>query len=248
MQTLNLQKDVIYGPVNSRRLGKSLGINLLPVNVKVCTFDCIYCHYGRTNFERSSITFPSKDIVIQKIENALNKWKNIDYLTFSGNGEPTLHPNFIEIVNETIKLRNEISPDIPIAILSNSSMADNAKIREALEKFDACIMKLDVGDESTFKKINRPCNICLDKIINGLKNLKSFILQCVMVDGKYQNVRGEALKNWIDAISVIKPKKVQIYSTDRPVAMEGVVKVEKVRLRKVAEEIEEQAGVAVGIY
>jgi len=248
VQTLSLQKDVIYGPVNSRRLGKSLGVNLLPTDVKVCTFDCIYCHYGGTNFGGRNITYPSKDAIIQKIEDALKEWKDIDYLTFSGNGEPTLHPNFVEIVNKTVEIRDDVSPDVPLAILSNSSTANDANIRKALEKFDACIMKLDAGDEATFEKINRPCDICLKNIIDGLKNLKSFILQCVMVDGKFQNVRGDALKNWVDVVSEIKPTKVQIYSTDRPVAMEGVIKVEKMELHKIAREVEKQTGITIKVY
>ncbi len=247
MQILDLQTDVIYGPVNSRRLGNSLGINLLSAEAKICTFDCVYCHYGRTDFERR-VSFPSKNLIMHKIENALKERKNIDYVTFSGNGEPTLHPNFIEIVNETIKLRDDISPGIPLAILSNSSKASDTHIRKVLEKLDVCIMKLDAGDENTFKKINRPHNVSLREIINGLKHLKSFILQCVMVDGKCQNVGEKAIKNWIDVVSIIKPKEIQIYSTDRPVAMEGVEKVGKIRLSEIAREIEEKTGIITRVY
>jgi len=159
-----------------------------------------------------------------------------------------LHPNFPEIVDETIKLRNEISPDIPLAILSNSSNANKRNIRNTLKKFDTCIMKLDAGNEVTFKEINRPHNTCLEEIINSLKDLKSFILQCVMVDGKYQNVRGDALQNWIDVVSNVKPKEIQIYSTDRPVAMEGVTKVERIRLKEIAKEITKQTGIMVRVY
>jgi wyosine [tRNA(Phe)-imidazoG37] synthetase (radical SAM superfamily) len=248
VQVLDLQKDVIYGPVDSRRLRKSLGINLLPVEKKVCTFDCIYCHYGRTTVGGCRASFPPKELVIPKIERAFKEMGDVDYFTFSGNGEPTLHPDFDEIVNETVALRDEHAPDIPLALLSNASRAGDANIRKTLENIDVCIMKLDAGDERTFNTINRPHAVSFREICSGLKQLSPFILQCVMVDGICTNSRGTAFDQWIDMVSMIKPQEIQIYSTDRPVAIEGVTKVGKKTLTKRAHVIEGKTGITVRVY
>ncbi len=252
MSVLKLQQGVIYGPINSRRLGRSLGINLLPTDKKVCSFDCIYCHYGRTavkTIDSEGIKFPSKGKVLQEIERKLRKFKDFDFLTFSGNGEPTLHPDFDEIVEETVDLREKYCPDKPVAVLSNSSIISERKIRDALEKLDVRILKLDAGDEVTFNKINNPHEeITLTRIIRGLKAVKDPIIQCVMIDGEVCNAEGNAYSNWVKAISKIQPTEVQIYSTDRPVPVKQVKKVKRNKLQTLASDVYDRLGVHTIAY
>lgn len=252
MDLLKLQQDIIYGPVNSRRLRKSLGINLLPVNLKVCPFDCIYCHYGRTHIKTISADnalFPGEDLITQKIENALNTHRDINCITFSGNGEPTLHPRFLGIVEQTIEIRNKFNPNIPIAILTNSSTMENAEIRRVLERLDICIAKLDAGNTETFAKVNRPCSyVSFEGIVTSLREARNIIIQCVMIDGEFQNIRSKPLDDWIECIAKIRPKEVQIYTTDRPVAEKTVKKVSKSVLEDIALTVENQTKVKVRAY
>lgn len=252
MSVLRLQQGVIYGPINSRRLGRSLGINLLPTDKKVCSFDCIYCHYGRTAIKTNDpegVEFPSKRIVLEEIEQKLNTFKDFDFITFSGNGEPTLHPDFNEIVEETLGLREKYCPDKPVAVLSNSSKISDSKVRDALEKLDVHILKLDAGDMDTFNKINKPhTDVTLPGIIRGLKGLKDPIIQCVMIDGEVCNAEGKAYNNWVSAISKIKPMEVQIYSTDRPVAVKQIKKVNRKRLQDLALDVNKRFGVHAIAY
>jgi wyosine [tRNA(Phe)-imidazoG37] synthetase (radical SAM superfamily) len=252
MQVLKLQQGVIYGPINSRRLGRSLGINLLPTDKKVCSFDCIYCHYGRTKIKTldpTDMEFPSKDKILSAIEGTLRKFRNFDYITFSGNGEPTLHPQFTSIVDETIPLRDKYCLDKPIAILSNSSTLYKKEIRDVIEKLDVRILKLDAGCEDTFQKINKPYDgVVLNDIIGGIKALNKPMVQCVMIDGKVQNVNGEPFDNLIDAFSEVKPREIQIYSTDRPVPVKGVKKIPRNKLVNLAMDIKERTEIHVTSY
>jgi len=159
MPSIPLQKDIIYGPVLSRRLGRSLGINLLPTDRKVCSFDCVYCQYGRTTeptFSPGVDDLPTFSDVVAAVEKALKKPHTIDTLTFSGNGEPTLHPQFPEIVRSIKRLRDDFRPEVKLAVLSNSSRVMDSAIVDALSLLDAPMMKLDAGDEITLREINQP--------------------------------------------------------------------------------------------
>lgn len=173
MQTLSLQRGVIYGPVDSRRLGRSLGINLLPTGYKLCAFDCIYCEYGRTKALTTKAKggpFPTVGVVLRKVEEALRQVPDLKYATFSGNGEPTLHPHFDALVEGVVHLRDEIRPEVKSAILSNSALVGKEEIREALVKLDLRIMKLDAGDPLTWRAINRPApSLDFETVVAGLK-------------------------------------------------------------------------------
>lgn len=249
---LELQKGIIYGPIPSRRLGRSLGINLLPTDRKVCSFDCIYCHYGRTDVKSLSPSeehFPSVKAVLAAVERALGEHSDIDYLTFSGNGEPTLHPEFPAIAPAVRRLRDELRPAVRLAILSNSTTAHLPQVRDALIHFDAPIMKLDAGDRRTLAALNRPDpEVELEGIIAGLKQVPGLILQSVLVDGKVSNIRGESLEAWLAALDEIRPSQVQIYSTDRPVPDAGVERVPPAALQRIAREIEQRTGIEVETY
>jgi len=252
MRLLQLQTDIIYGPVESRRLGHSLGINLLPTRYKLCSFDCIYCHYGRTKVKAlfpDERHFPGVGEVLKAVEEALKRYRDIDYLTFSGNGEPTLHPQFPAIASEVRRLRDELRPDVKLALLSNSTTVYLPYIKESLALLDAPIMKLDAGDPQTLMSINRPApDVKLERIIEGLKDIPGLVIQSVLIDGHVSNVKGEAFEAWLSALSEIRPTLVQIYSTDRPVPEAGVKKVSPEVLQRLAAEIEARTGLKVNAY
>jgi wyosine [tRNA(Phe)-imidazoG37] synthetase (radical SAM superfamily) len=252
VSVLELQSDVIYGPIHSRRLGRSLGINLLPTKRKLCTFDCIYCQYG--SFDPAAAAegcggFPSLKTVVRRIEEALQKQPLVDYLTFSGNGEPTLHPEFPDIVSEVRRLRDRTCPSVRLAILSNSSRIHRADIREAIAQLDDPIMKLDAGDPETFGQVNRPApGVTLEKIHAGLSAMPRLVIQSLIIDGEIQNVRGEAHEAWLSTLSRLSPEKVQIYSTERPVAAEGIETVSREALERLARNSQERTGIEVRAY
>lgn len=229
MQTLQLKNHIIYGPVNSRRLGRSLGINILPKEIKACTFNCAYCQYGwnqiyaRPEMEMNKFNFPSAWQISDAVSYALIKLKSEGnlpaYLTFSGNGEPSLHPEFPQIVKMIINIKNELSPESKTAILSNSTYVHLSSVREALTWLDERIMKLDCGQENLFRKYNKPAHgITLKNIIEGLESLSSQVpvtIQTLFSSGKSGNFTKQNIARWVSIISLIKPVMVQIYSLSR---------------------------------
>ena len=252
MALLPLKSGVIYGPVNSRRLGRSLGINLLPASHKLCSFDCAYCHYGRTQVKTlcpEEAQFPTVEDVLRAVREGLETHHDIDYLTFSGNGEATLHPRFPQIATGVRRLRDEFNPEVKLTILSNSSTVHLRHIREALTVFEAPIMKLDAGDQKTLARLNRPTrDFNLQHTIEGLKDVPGLIVQSVLVDGPVSNVRGESYRAWLAALSKIGPTQVQIYSTDRPVPDAGIERVPPETLARIAGEVEARTGLRVDAY
>jgi len=255
MAPLPLQRDVLYGPIKSKRLGLSLGINLLPTTQKVCPFDCVYCHYGRTGIKTispSGIILPAADLVLKRLEEYLKSDNAFNYITFSGNGEPLLHPDFDYITLEVKRLRDRFRPKTLIALLTNSSIITQDQKIETLKLIDLPIFKLDCGDEETFQIINRPVpEIKLEDIIKGLMEIAREIkltIQTVFLDGKVKNYTGEIFNHWLSAIIGIKPSFIQIYSVDRPVAEGGIKMLDNRTLLSLAEEIERKTGVKTKAY
>jgi len=255
MALLPLQTGILYGPVNSRRLGRSLGINLLPSRYKLCSFDCLYCHYGRTPVktlspgEKYLPDLPSVAAVLQAVEEALRTRRDFDYITFSGNGEPTLHPHFPEIVAGINRLRDQLRPEVKLAILSNSTTVHRPHVQEILRLLDASIMKLDAGDPRTLAGLNRPAAAArLEHIIAGLQHVPGLVVQSVLVDGPVSNVQGQAFAAWLAALPEVRPTQVQIYSTDRPVAEAAVERVPPATLQRLAAEIEQRTWIPVHAY
>ena len=226
MSGIPLQQNIIYGPVFSRRLGRSLGINLLSRNYKVCSFNCVYCEYGETKgptMKPMKEDLPSADEVLLVVEKALKKPRTIETITFSGNGEPTLHPDFFEIVRGVRATVDRIQPGVKLALLSNSSTIMNPQVIAALDLIDLPWMKLDAGDELTFQSINRPVEgIHLQDILNGLSAVKRKLIQSVLIEGEVVNVQSDFYENWAKTLADLHPEIVQIYSTDRPTAISGV--------------------------
>ncbi len=254
MNVLPLKSGVIYGPVDSRRLGRSLGINLSPINSKLCSFNCVYCHYGWTERITKDATkyiedFPKKEAVLSTLRGELTSIAKPEYITFSGNGEPTLHPEFESIVSGVKMIRDELSPGTPLALLSNTSMFNSASVKRALSMIDVKIVKLDAGREETFQQMNKPVEgVSLKDIIESLKNEKEFIVQTIFIKGSIDNTEESNLSEWISILSSILPEKVQVYSTDRPVPKVGIVKVEREELEKIAERVEEKTGIPVEVF
>lgn len=250
-----LQQQIVYGPVNSRRLGKSLGINLLPVDRKLCSFNCLYCQYGWT--EKPAITIdqsdklPSREEVKYTLESELiehlKSGTGIDYITFSGNGEPTLHPQLGEIAEDVKKLKKLYFPSSKLAILSNSTMVHIPEIREALDLLDVRIMKLEAGSEQILKKLNRPFpSISLSRMVDGLKRLKDLIVQSLFIKGI--NDGEDEISKFIENLNIIKPRMVQVYTFNRPPAMKELTPVTGKRLLEIASYIELETGIRTLVY
>jgi wyosine [tRNA(Phe)-imidazoG37] synthetase (radical SAM superfamily) len=252
MAQISLQSGIIYGPVFSRRLGRSLGINLLSKTFKICSFDCVYCQYGPTNHLTNSpirAYLPSVEEVLYYIEKTLRKPRSLDYLTFSGNGEPTLHPDFLEIIKGVKQIRDRLRPDVKLGILSNSTRVMDSQVRQALKMIDAPMMKLDAGDEDTFRDINQPMEgIHLEEIMEGLSVIPQLMIQSVLIDGEVSNIRGDAYQHWIDALRELRPGQIHIYSAERPTANEGIVTVSPKTLLKIEDELVNRQGLNASAF
>jgi len=253
MNPIPLQTGIIYGPVGSRRLGLSLGLNVSPINYKLCSFNCVYCQYGNTTVCTTEATdrladFPSPDDFGRALETALSENKEIDNITFSGNGEPTLHPRFDELVDVAKQLRERYFPEARLGILSNSSTASVENVLRALAKLDFRIMKLDTGSLETFRKINRPSKgVDYRTLLNSLQSLKNVTLQTMFVGGKIQNIGDQEIEQWIERVGEIKPINAQIYSLHRPPAESFLQGVPVERLQEIALQTEETTGVPVEV-
>lgn len=248
---LSLQKGIIYGPVNSRRLGLSLGINLMPGTYKLCSFNCIYCHYGWTDKQALDLTpfagdFPGPDDVAEAVEEALVSDTPFDYITFSGNGEATIHPDFPKIVTAVKKLRDRHRPQARLALLSNSTGLINDRVRESIADIDLPVMKLDAGTETCFRAINRPPkSITLQMIVDRLRSLPNLHLQTVFLSGNPDNTTIEELDAYFEHLRQLTPVQVHIYSIDRPVPGTNISLVSPERLETIAREGREKTGVDI---
>ena len=217
----------IFGPVHSRRLGISLGINLMPADGKVCTFDCIYCECGFNADHRPRLKRPSREEVAAALETKLKAMETDgrlpDVLTFAGNGEPTAHPHFAEIIGDTIRLRDTYCPEAKVSVLSNATQAMRPEVHKALERVDNNILKLDTVDQAYIEKVNRPTYPTYD-VKEVIEAIRSFggkaIVQTMFMGGTMNgedvdNTGEEYVGPWLEAVKYIKPRKVMIYTIDR---------------------------------
>ena len=225
----------IFGPVHSRRLGISLGINLLPADGKVCSFDCIYCECGFNEDHRPSLPLPTREEVAEKLGKKLQEMvaegQLPDVLTFAGNGEPTCHPHFAEIIGDTIRLRNQYCPEAKVSVLSNSTMIHRQEVHDALMLVDNNILKLDTVDPLYINKVDHPNGTYdVNLIIERLKAFKGHvIIQTMFMRGE---CKGESVDNtgeayvapWLAAVKDIRPQQVMIYTIDRETPTQGLLK------------------------
>lgn len=225
----------IFGPIKSRRLGVSLGINLLPGDGKVCTFDCIYCECGYNAERRTKSTLPTRHEVATALESQLQKMQQQgvapDVLTFAGNGEPTIHPQFAAIIDDTLALRDKYFPNAKVSVLSNATMITRPAVFDALKKVDNNILKLDTVDTAFISSIDRPnAAYKLSDIIERMKAFDGHVVIQTMflkgiVDGKEIDNTGDGyVLPWIDTVRGIAPREVMIYTIDRETPCKGLQK------------------------
>lgn len=218
---LDLQKGIIYGPVNSRRLGRSLGINIMPSDRKVCSFNCVYCQYGWTKVHTAQIDrrsgLPTIHAVKEALKEALRETRIPPAsITFSGNGEPALHPDFGQIIEEITAVRDQLAPEAKTAVISNSALVTDISVRKALPKLDMRIMKLDCGLQEIFFRYNQPCkDVNLEAITKGLAQLKDVTIQTLISSGQEGNLDSLNITSWIERLKRISPLSVQLYTLDR---------------------------------
>lgn len=240
-------EHIIYGPVRSRRLGASLGINLLPGGMKVCNMNCAYCQYGWTRaalrYRGQGHGWPTPDTVdlalAERLSCAAERDEIIDRITVAGHGEPTLHPEFEEITNRIRAVRNRIAPSLPMAILSNSTTASWPDVARALAKYDERYMKLDAGDPITYARING-AGPSVEDIVDALARLPGVVVQSMFVkdeSGEIDNSTPGAVEEWVNALERIKATRVHVYTLDRPPALETLRPVSARRLREIAEHV-----------
>lgn len=249
---------IVFGPVVSRRFGKSLGINLLPLDNKVCNFNCIYCECGWTNVKNTKVKYTSYEDVVSamqiKFKELGQKGDFPDVITFAGNGEPTMHPQFLRIIDDTIRLRNEYMPMVKIVILSNGVLMNKPDVLEALLKVDLCVMKLDAGNGKLFKIIDQPLN---NKSINWyVQNLKKLgdklIIQAIFLKGVFNNEFIDStdesnLNDWLNYVVQLRPKEVMIYTIDRETPAKELEKIPSDILSNIALRVNE-AGIKAKVY
>ncbi|MBR2947496.1 MAG: radical SAM protein [Bacteroidales bacterium] len=249
--------QIVFGPIKSRRLGNSLGINLMPLNGKFCSFDCIYCECGWNKDGKDDQKLPSKEEVFAEMETRFNELQKegvqIDTITFSGNGEPTTHPEFAAIIDKTIELRDKIFPQAAISVLTNASRIGNDKVREALMKVTNPILKIDNGLEEYIRLIDNPQgNYSLADTLQNIKKFNgNFILQTMFlkgsVDGKYIDTTDpEIVSHWVKIALDLKPREIMMYTLDRQTPAQGLIKVTVEEMEKIAQPLI-NAGIKVQI-
>ncbi len=247
----------IFGPVHSRRLGVSLGINLLPADGKLCTFDCIYCECGFNKDFRPQKPLPTREEVCVALEARLKDMQANgpvpDVLTFAGNGEPTLHPHFAEIIDDTCALRSQYFPNAKISVLSNSTQILKPSVFEALKKVDNNILKLDTVDVDYIHTVDRPTgHYDLPRLVERMKEFKGhIIIQTMFLKGTMEgrdvdNTSDRFVTPWLETVKEIAPSQVMIYTIDRETPDHDLIKATSEDLDSIAERIR-QAGLQVSV-
>ncbi|MBP5797001.1 MAG: radical SAM protein [Bacteroidales bacterium] len=226
-----VREETVFGPIFSRRLGSSLGINLLPVNGKICTFDCIYCECGWNKDGRGDTRLPEASEVHEALETKLKQLATegtpVDSITFSGDGESTIHPGFPQIIDDTLQLRDRYYPKAKVSVLSNATQVHRPEIFAALCKVDNPIMKIDAPTNALAEKINHPApGYDVNRVVEALKQFKGdFVLQTMFLKSKdFDSSSPEVLNGWMDIVRLLKPREVMAYTIDRPTPEEGLQK------------------------
>lgn len=244
----SLYDNIIFGPIRSRRLGLSLGVNLLPVESKLCSFDCIYCECGWNADHPGKRRFNAREDVYKMLDETLAKMVGEgtppDVITFAGNGEPTMHPDFEAIIEDTITLRDKHCPNAKVSVLSNATQIGREDVRRALLRVDNNILKLDSAFDETVQLVNKPQGAyTVARTVELLKAFDGeFILQTMFLRGEYlgkriDNTTEEEVSAWLKLVEEMKPKRVMVYSLDRDTPCQTLEKVEKEELQRIAERV-----------
>lgn len=263
MKVTGLIDHIVFGPVESRRYGRSLGVNPLPRDLKLCNFNCPYCECGWTDVAESRSPVPSFFPSVSEIEGALRavlegvrqSGRPIDNITVCGNGEPTMHPEFPLLVERLVKLREELAENAGLNILANSTNLHRPQIVAALSRLDEQIMKLDAGTQDLFRKMAMPltpvtavASLTVDEICEGIRKLPRVVIQSMFVEGRLCNTREEEVSAWLSRIRHIQPLHVQVYSLDRAPADCRLRRVSGNTLHKIANRVEKEAGVRGEVF
>ena len=234
--------EIIYGPIHSRRLGTSLGVELMPLQQKLCTFNCVYCECGWT-LPASQPVLPTREEVRKALERKLASMDEpLNTITFSGNGEPTLHPDFAGIIQDTCALRDRYFPQVKVSVLSNSTQLGRKEVVDALWKCDNRILKLDAGTDEMMRRIDLPLNeqLTVDKLLEWIEQFNGdFILQTCFLRGEHDgkildNTRGKELDAWYQAVRRLHPKQIMMYVIDRKTPEEHLEKISREEMERIA--------------
>ena len=233
-----IREETVFGPIHSRRLGSSLGINLLPRQGKICNFDCIYCECGWNRDGRGDSAIPTaadvRSALESKLFSMLLSGEKVDSITFSGDGEPTLNPDFPRIIEDTILLRDAYQPEAKVSVLSNATRVHVPEIFAALRKVDNPILKLDAGTQGLAEAMNHPApGYDIAAVIKALSRFNGdFILQTMMLKGPgIDSSSPDELAAWMDAVRFLKPRRIMVYTIDRPTPASGLEKFSAAEMR-----------------
>ncbi len=255
-EALTGEWGIAYGPVRSRRLGSSLGVNLLGA-VKICSFDCPYCELGltqiRMNQLKADLPFPSVSDVDAgiriRLREIINNQQTIDAITIAGNGEPTLHPEFLECVEAILAARNELMPATKVIALTNGAHCDNKRVVHGLNQLDERMVKIDAGSEGTFKRINKPLvRANLSKITNGARKLKDIVVQSLFVQGSVDNTSLEDIEEWLEIVGIVQPRVVHLTTISRIPAIPGLKRADEDTLYTIASRLKRKLQVECLVF
>ncbi len=239
-----LREETVFGPIHSRRLGRSLGVNLLPTKGKLCNFDCIYCECGWNKDGTGDKVLPSAAKVRAALEDKLTQLlldgEGIDSITFSGDGEPTLNPDFPRIIDDTIVLRDAFCPDAKVSVLSNATRVHVPSVFEALRKADQPIMKIDAPTDELASRINRPAGgYSIQRVTDSLMQFKGdFILQTMFLRSPdFDSSSPEVLDPWKDIVRKLRPREIMVYTLDRPTPEQGLEAFTKTQMQSLVADL-----------
>lgn len=214
--------DIVFGPIISRRLGSSLGVNILPSKGKLCNFDCVYCECGWNKDGVADRRFPTYEEIVSAFEEKMSSLSaegtRVDSITFSGNGEPTMHPDFPKIVDAVLECRDRFFPHAKVSVLSNAFLVARPSVAEALKRVDNPILKIDASSDELVRLINKPVgSYHLDDIVHALRGFEgNFILQTMFLRSPdFDTATGEALQKWMDIVRDLRPREIMVYTIDR---------------------------------
>ena len=235
----------VYGPVASRRLGRSLGVDLTPAGCRLCTFDCVYCAWGGLPRRTTGSSWPAPREIADALVRALARVGPLDSITLSGHGEPTLHPRFAEVVAEVLGVARVARPDVPVRILTNGSRAARPEIRAALDRFDERIVKLDADPE----RVERPgLHHPLGALLASIAMLRDVTLQSCFVEGGVANTGERSVREWVELVAELAPRAVQIYTIDRQPAHAGILPATADRLEEIACALRARTGIEASVH
>lgn len=255
LSTFELASDVTYGPVRSRRLGVSLGMNILPAGTKTCSFNCGYCQCGfsKLALPGADAAWPAVERIASglqaRLSTARTAGERLDCLTLAGNGEPTMHPEFDRIVRAILEVRDRAWPGLPVRVLSNSAHLANDRVVAALDLLDERIMKLDAGNDRLLHAIDSPLvPLTIEDLVHGLRRLRDCVIQSFFVCGGRNNTTGEAVSEWIDAVARVRPLSVQIATIARRPADARLEPAPAMLLRTIRDLLARRTGIQSRVF